>query len=268
MPVGDCSHRVLAAAENWSEMQGWVWCPTIWMHGGFLLQGAPNQQVCGISAVVPQWTSLLLSTMGLHLWGWQGAQLSCTTIEVLLQSFFMLAMGSRCFFYVCLCEAGAKCALEELWERFPSRSFSQSLPWLPALRLKGSASRKKSDRSNVKRKMKPRRGWWLKSPLQYTSRKAGKEAEMQIFSREAGPGVRRPIKAHPLNSLHLSLPICSRFSGSTAQRVHGPCVKGESNQQLRSTEKPLVERTAETPSYYGHTVTIAIGASEMLIIVK
>lgn len=47
MPVGDCNHRALAAAENWSQVQGWVCCPVIWMCVGFLPRGVPNQQVCG-----------------------------------------------------------------------------------------------------------------------------------------------------------------------------------------------------------------------------
>lgn len=90
----------------------------------------------------------------------------------------------------------------------------------PSTVSQGLSKQKKSDRNNLKRKMKPGRGWWLKSLLQCTSRKPGKEAEMQIYPGEAGPVVRRPIKVHPLNPLHLSLPMCSRSSGWTTWGMH------------------------------------------------
>lgn len=129
----------------------------------------------------------------------------------------MLAMGSRC--PLCLSVQG--------WGKMHSWRAVRNIfikviqpePSLaPSTVSQMLSKQKKSDRNNLKRKMKPRRGWWLKSLLQCTSRKR-KEAEMQIYPGDAGPGVRRPIKAHPLNPLHLSLPICSRSWGSKPERV-------------------------------------------------
>lgn len=182
-----------------------LWSGCVW---GFSSEVFLTSRFVGLIAVVPQWVSLMPNTIGLHLWSWQGAQLSCTTITATLWSFLILAMGSQCPLCLSVQGWGKICSWRAVRNIFIK--IIQAEPSLaPSTASQGLRKQRKSDRNSLKRKMKPRRGRWLNSLSQRTSRKPGKGAEMQIFPGEAGPGVRRP-----LNPLHLSLPICSRSSGS------------------------------------------------------
>lgn len=127
--------------------------------------------------------------------------------------------------YLCLCKAG--CRMHS-WRAERNICFKIIQP-KPSLAPSSGSQRlikqEESNGYNLKRRMKLSGGCCFKSLLRCASRKPGKDAEMQVYCREAGPWVRTPVKAHLLNPLHLSLSICKRSSSLITQRARG-CVRG------------------------------------------
>lgn len=123
--------------------------------------------------------------------------------------------------YVCLCKAG--CRMHS-WraERNISFKIIQPKPSLaPSIGSQRLIKQEESNGYNLKGSMKPSGGCYFKSLLRCASRKPGKDAERQVYCREAAPWVRTPIKAHPLNPLHLSLSIYKRSSSLIPQCARG-----------------------------------------------
>lgn len=123
--------------------------------------------------------------------------------------------------YICLGKAG--CRMHS-WrdERNISFKMIQPKPSLaPSTGSQRLIKQEESNGYNLKRSMKPSGGCYFKSLLWCASRKPGKDAERQVYCREAAPWVRTPIKAHPLNPLHLSLSIYKRSSSLITQCARG-----------------------------------------------